>query len=80
MDLEQLHNDIRQGLPLDPIAANHMATPDFPCWKINPNGLLLLDKCIYVPDLNDLHLWILQNKHDHILSGHLGQNKTIELI
>ena len=80
MDLEQLHNDIRQALPLDPIAANHMATLDSPCWEVNSNGLLLLDKHIYVLDLNDLCLQILQNKLDHILSGHLGQNKTIELI
>ena len=59
MDLEQLHNNIRQALLLDPIAANHMATLDSPCWEVNSDGLLLLDKYIYILDLNDLHLWVL---------------------
>ena len=34
----------------------------------------------YIPDSNDLQLCVLRYKHDHILSGHPGQNKTIELI
>ena len=59
MDLEQLHNDIQQALPLDPIAANHMSTPDSPRWEVNSDGLLLLDKHIYVLDLNDLRLRVL---------------------
>src|SRR5271168_3870177 len=29
---------------------------------------------------DDLRLRVLRNKHDHILSGHPGQNKTTELI
>lgn len=31
-------------------------------------------------DVSDLRLRVLQFKHDHLLSGHLGQNKTVELI
>jgi len=36
--------------------------------------------CIYVPDLDDLRLWVLQYRHDHPLAGHFGQNWTLELI
>jgi hypothetical protein len=33
-----------------------------------------------VPDTNDLRLRVLRDKHDHILSGHFGQAKTLELV
>ena len=80
MDIEALHNDILLSLSLDPISANHMSNPDSPRWEITSDGFLLLDKRIYVPDHNDLRLRVLRHKHDHVVSGHLGQNKTIELI
>jgi len=35
---------------------------------------------MYVPDNNNLRLWVLQYHHNHVLAGHLGQNKTLELI
>ena len=34
----------------------------------------------YIPNSNDLQLRVLHYKHDHILSGHPGQNKTVDLI
>ena len=49
------------------------------CWSIL-KGLLLLDDQIYVPDFSDLQLRVLHHSHDHILSGYLGQNKTLALI
>ena len=42
--------------------------------------LLMLNDQIYIPDYSDLQLHVLRHKHNHILSGHLGQNKTIGLI
>jgi len=80
MDVDQLHEDIRKALPHDPVSASHMAQPELPRWELSTEGFLLLDKRIYVPDYDSLRLRVLRHKHDHVLSGHLGQNKTIELI
>ena len=47
---------------------------------MSPDSFLQHHDLIYVPDSHGLCLRILHHKHDHILSGHLGQNKTVELI
>ena len=47
---------------------------------MDPNGLLLLDNRIYAPSAGNLHTHVLQYNHDHILTGHFGQNKTLELV
>jgi hypothetical protein len=44
------------------------------------DGFLQHDGRIYVPNSDDLCLHVLQYKHDHVLSGHLGQNATLSLI
>src|SRR5713101_7732333 len=78
MDIEKLHSDIQSSLQSDPIASVHLDSPS-PRWSINSDGFLLLDNRIYVPDVNDLRLRVLQYKHDHPISGHSGQNRTINL-
>ena len=47
---------------------------------MDPNGLLLLNNRIYVLSAGNLHIHVLQYNHDHILAGHFGQNKTLELV
>ena len=80
MDVETLHTDILSALPSDPIAQVHLADPlDSRC-STDEAGFLRLDGCIYVPDLDDLHLRVLRYRHDHPLAGHFGQNRTLELI
>ncbi|KAF8624365.1 hypothetical protein AX17_007150 [Amanita inopinata Kibby_2008] len=79
MDISKLHEDIRAALPEDPLSTVHLPTLSDP-WTLNPSGLLLRNNHIYVPNANDLQLRVLQYKHDHILSGHFGQNKTLALI
>jgi len=84
MDEARLHEDILSSLPNDPIALEKLNRaksddPD-PRWTLNSEGLLCKDNRIYVPDSDDLRLRVLQYKHDHILAGHFGQNKTITLI
>ena len=79
MDQEQLNSDILSALPDDPLYIAHLKELK-PCWSITPNGFLCHDSLIYIPDSNDLRLQVLHYKHDHILSGHPGQNKTVDLI
>ena len=77
MDIKKLHSDICSSLCSDLIASSQLNSLP-PCWSVNPEGLLLLDEKIYVPDTADLWLHILQYKHDHPISGHFGQNRTME--
>jgi len=80
MDMETLHSDILSALPSDPIAQVHLADPPDSRWSTDEARFLQLDGRIYVPDLDDLHLWVLRYRHDHPLTGHFGQNQTLELI
>jgi hypothetical protein len=80
MDVEQLHKDILSALPNDPIRSTRMSDPPDDRWTMDDSGFLCCDNRIYVPESNDLRLRILWNTHDHPLSGHFGQNRTLELI
>ena len=78
MDLDTLHQDILSALPSDLIATKYISTDSW--WSTDPNSLLLLNNRIYIPSVGSLHTHILQYNHDHILAGHFGQNKTLELV
>ena len=78
VDLDTLYQDILLALPSDPIATKHISADDQ--WSTDPNSLLLLDNRIYVPSADNLCTCILQYNYDHILAGHFGQNKTLELV
>jgi hypothetical protein len=80
MDVEQLYKDILSALPNDPIGSVRMSDPLDDRWTMDDSGFLHCDNCIYVPESNDLRLRVLRNTHDHPLSGHFGQNCTLELI
>jgi len=85
MDEEKLRTDIRNSLRSDPIAATRLdevlADPQGkPRWSVDDTGLLRLDNRIYVPDVQDLRLRVLQYRHDHPVSGHFGLNRTLDLI
>jgi len=79
MDVNQLHDDIRAAYASDLLTASQFLQPSDLKWTI-VDGLLCLNDQIYVPDVPDLRLRVLRNKHDHLLAGHFGQNKTLELI
>ena len=79
MDQEKLNNDILQALPSDPLYKSHLSDPK-PNWSVSSDGFLRHQSRIYIPNSSDLRLRVLQYKHDHILSGHPGQNKTASLI
>jgi hypothetical protein len=80
MDIPKLHSDIKSALISNPTISSHLESPPEPRWSVDSKGLLQLDERIYILDIDDLCLRVLQNKHDHPISGHFGQNKTIKLI
>ena len=80
MDVERLHTDILSALSSDLTAQTHLSDSLNPRWTTDANGFLRLDRCIYVPEADDLRLRILRYKHDHPLSGHFGQSHTLKLI
>ena len=84
MDVEKLHEDIRSALSSNSFSANIISAESNKSaddsWSVSEDGLLRNHGKIYVPDTNDLRLKVLQHKHDHILSGHFGLNKTIDMI
>ena len=78
MDLDILHQDILLALSSNPIISKHIFTDSQ--WSMDPNSLLLLDNRIYVLSTGNLHTYILQYNHNHILAEHYGQNKILELV
>jgi len=78
VDLDTLHQDILLALPSDPIATKHISADGW--WPTDSNSLLLLDNRIYILSAGNLCTCILRYNHDHILAGHFGQNKTLELV
>ena len=80
MDTEWILTDIRHNLASDPTAQKYLGSTEDPKWQTNQDSLLLLNGRIYVPEIQDLRLQVLQFKHDHILSGHFGINKTFKLV
>ena len=76
MDSEKLLTDIKTHQATNNIATKHLNDTDLR-WTKPADGLIRHDGRIYVPETRNLQLRILQYKHDHILSGHFSQNKTL---
>ena len=79
LDQNQLYSNILATLPFDPSVSDHLLHLEGR-WSKDGAGFLRLNNRMYVPDNTNLHLRVLQYHHDHVLAGHLGQNKTLELI
>jgi len=79
LDQNQLYSDILATLPLNTSISDHLLHPE-ERWSKDGIGFLRLDNRMYVPDNANLRLRVLQYHHNHVLAGHLGQNKTLELI
>ena len=77
MDIGQLHKDILSAQRSDTYISEHNSEPR---WSTDEQGLVRYDDRIWVPDSEDLRLRVLLYHHDHPISGHFGQNKTLELI
>ena len=79
MDIDKLYSDIRSALWTDPSTSSRLDNLTAR-WHVNPEELLLLDNRIYVPNVNDLQLRVLQYMHDHPISRHFRQTRTLELV
>jgi len=79
MDVNQLHDNICATYASDLLTTSQFPQSSNLKWTI-VNGLLHLNGQIHIPYVLDLHLQVLRNKHDHLLAGHSGQNKILELI
>ena len=75
LDQNQLYSNILATLPFDSSISDHLLHLE-ERWSKD----LRLDNRMYVPDNANLHLRVLWYHHNHVLAGHLGQNKTLELI
>ena len=79
LDQNQLYSDILATLSSNSSISNHLLHPEGR-WSKDNAGFLRLDNRMYVPDNANLRLQVLQYHHNYVLAGHLGQNKTLELI
>jgi len=79
LDQNQLHSDILATLPSDSSISNHLSYLKGH-WSKDNASFLRFDGRMYVLDNANLCLRVLQYHHNHVLAGHLGQNKTLELI
>ena len=79
LDQNQLYSDILATLPFDSSISDYLLHPEGR-WSKDNAGFLRLDNRMYVPDNANLRLQVLQYHHNYVLAGHLGQNKTLELI
>jgi len=84
-DTPAIHADILSSLPSDGFAQEIIkdlksGVPARANWSRDDSGYLHYEGRLYVPDAKDLRLRILKDKHDHLLAGHFGINKTTELV
>ena len=77
MDSKKLLMDIKAHQTVDNEALKHLNDASDPRWTQLANGLLWHDDQIYILETRNLWLTVLQYKHDHILLGHFGQDKTL---
>ena len=80
MDTERLQADIVSSLQLDLTALAHLSDKADPQWSTSPDRLLQQDDHIYVPDSGTLQLCVLQHAHEHPLSSHFSQFKTLHQV
>jgi len=74
----ELQEAIREASWKDPAMKGYLDSP--PEGFEVEGGLLLKDGLVYVPEDMEVKLRILEGYHDRKTAGHLGQEKTLELV
>lgn len=70
-----------RAAPRDAYFRDHAKSADDTQFTLSSDGeLLLRDGLVYVPDHDDLRFTIIRSHHDHMLRGHPGTRKTVQLI
>jgi len=83
LDIKTLNLDIKAAVSAEQMHRNHQDAINLHGdnhWTTNVNGHLYFKEQIFVPDIGNLHLCILKTKHNHVLTGHPGQAKTLQLV
>ena len=75
---DELRQAIIDALPKDPVVGTDLESP--PDGFTTEDGLLLKRGRIYVPADTEVKLRILEACHDGRTAGHLGREKTLELV
>ena len=81
--MEMLNSDIKKTVMMDQVLTRYLDTtkpPEDARWTTDINSHLRFEGQIFVPEVKDLRLCVLKAKHDHVLAGHPGQVKTLQLI
>jgi hypothetical protein len=65
MDIGRLHEDILSAHKANKHSSNTLSALSNTRWSVDDQGLLCYDDCIWVPDSDNLCLWILLNNRDH---------------
>jgi len=94
MDINTDRNEaIKKALPNDPEVGPYLPYLQNPAlpreedmvehlrpFKMSSDGLLLRNGLVYVPAADEIKLGVLQDCHDAPTAGHLGEDKTLELV
>jgi len=80
VNIRSLAADIKAVIFTDSTLVKHLEygkTLNNSHWSVGKNGTLLHDRCIFVPESNNLCPWLLQAKYNHQLAEHMGQKKNL---
>jgi len=72
--------DIKEALSQDPESIVCVNIDSNPCWSLQPDGFLYHKGQKYILNYDHLQHQVLKAKHNYILAGYLGQNKTYQHI
>ena len=83
LDARSLTTDIQTAVLADPTLVRCLELGENTNelhWSMGDDGTLLHNEHTFVPESNNLRLQVLRARHNHQLAGHMGQEKTYQLV